>query len=372
MKKLVAVSLSITMFSNTVSALFTNFKELVNSLLNKSTVLESEYVGEVSTDIWDENSVFSLDDCVTLTKKADEDFVILNLTDTHFSDYDYRFFTSFEVTANIVRLVNSVKPDLITVSGDIVCADSTVASIQRITNLLDSFGIPWAPVFGNHDGEGNADLNYLADVMMSGEYCVMKKGDPEMGVGNYIINIVEEGSGKIVETVFMMDTHSSHLNDKQIKWFNFCAQAINELCDNSSEISVIYHIPNAEYQFAYDAAWNEEAGKWNEEYNAYGEWNEKICCPRDAQGNAVTNGFFDVAKSVGVKHILCGHEHMNNFSVEYEGIRMTYMLKIGYGSGWQWGFNGGTVICVGNDGIKSITHKTLAYGISRDIVKIEL
>lgn len=369
MKSLLSLFLSISLLASPTN--LTGLSQAIAALFNMKEIINTDYIGEVSTQTWDENTPFSLDDCVTLTKKDGEDFVILNITDTHFSDYDYRAFFAFESTHNIKRLVNKVKPDLITVSGDIVCADSTVYSIKRITDLFDSFGIPWAPVFGNHDDEGNADLNYLADVMMSSEYCVMQKGDPEMGVGNYIINIQEEGSGEIVETIFMMDTHRSHLNEKQIKWFESCASSINALTSNSSEISVIFHIPNVQYQYAFDAAWDEDAGEWKPGSDAYGEKNEKICCERDGNGNPKENGFFAAAKNVGAKFVFCGHEHMNNFSVEYEGIRLTYTLKIGYGSGFQFGFNGGTVINVGEDGINRITHKTLTYGFIQDIVDIE-
>lgn len=370
MKSLISLFLGIAMLAGSTN--LTGFGEALKAVFNKNDIMNTAYVGEVSDTVWSEDTPFSLDDCVTLTKKDGEDFVILNITDTHFSDYDYRAFTAFESEITIKRLVNKVQPDLITISGDIVCTDSTVYAIKRITDLFDSFRIPWAPVFGNHDDEGNADLNYLADTMMLSEYCVMQKGDPEMGVGNYIINVKEETSGEIVETIFMMDTHHSHLNEKQIRWFESCATAINELTDNGSEISVIFHIPNVQYQYAYDLMWDENANGWKDGAVAFGECNEKICCERDENGNPKDNGFFDAAKKTGAKFIFCGHEHMNNFSVEYEGIRMTYTLKNGYGSGFQFGFNGGTVIRIGSDGVNRITHKTLTYGFILDIEDIKI
>ena len=56
--------------------------------------------------------------------------------------------------------------------------------------------------------------------------------------------------------------------------------------------------------------------------------------------------------------VFCGHEHMNNFSVLHDGIRLTYTMKIGINSGWQPGFDGGTVVTVSDKGITSIVHKT--------------
>ena len=332
----------------------TGIRQALHALFNKKEILNTRYEGEVSTETWSEEDVYSLDNTFIIDKQADKDFVILNFTDTHFADYDYRAFTAFLASATMRRLVNRVQPDLMTVSGDIVCSDSTAYAVRRITDLMTSFEIPWAPVFGNHDAEGNCDANYLADIMMKSPYCLFRKGDPEMGNGNYIINIREQNGerSEIVHSLIMMDTHSSHLNEKQIRWYRWAAEGICEITGKDTESTVIFHIPNAHYQFAYDAAWDSDNGAWRDGFAASGECNEKICCPRDSDGNPVDNGFFDTVKAVGTtKNIFCGHEHLNNFSIEYEGVRMTYMLKVGMASGFRFGFNGGTKIVLSDEGI---------------------
>lgn len=342
------------------------FSSATDSLINKNEIINSEFVGEVSTYSWNENDEYRIEDTIVLKKEKDKDFVILNITDTHFSDYDYRAFTAFDVELKLRALVANVKPDLITVSGDIVCSDeSTYYSVKRITDIFESFGIPWAPIFGNHDAEGNCDANFLADIMMKAPNCVMQKGDPEMGVGNYIINIAEEnedGSLNIVESLIMMDSHNSQANEKQVKWFKWAADGINRITDNSTEISLIFHIPLPEYQYAYDEAWDTENNCWKDGYNAYGECNEEICCEK-SNGIPVQRGFFEVIKATQTaKFVFCGHEHLNNFSIEYEGVRLTYCLKIGMGSGYNFKFSGGTEIRVSSSGINKITHKSLAFG----------
>lgn len=341
-------------------------REAVDSLIHKKEILETDFEGEISSYNWDSSLEYSIEDTVVLKKEKGEDFVILNLTDTHFGDYDYRAFTAFDVEAKIRALVAQIKPDLITVSGDIVCTDSTYYSARRITDLFEGFGIPWAPFFGNHDDEGNCDLNYIADIMMSAPNCVMSKGDPRMGVGNYIINIAEEnedGSLKVTQSLIIMDSHRSQANELQVEWFSWAADGINKLTDNTAEISLMFHIPLPEYQYAYDLAWDSDKNSWREEYKAFGECNEKICCERDAEGNPVQRGFFDEIKNAGTaKYVFCGHEHLNNFSIEYEGVRLTYCLKVGIASGYKFSFSGGTVITVGDEGISSIAHKSLAFG----------
>ncbi len=338
----------------------TGFKEAANSFLHKKEILNEKYIGEKTTDKWTETDKYNLDDTVIVTKEKGKDFVILNITDIHFSDFDYRFWTAFSASRTVKTLVKKIKPNLITVSGDIVCGSSTVYSIKRFTDLMNSFEIPWAPVFGNHDNEANCDHNYLADIMMKSPYCLFKKGDSELGCGNYIVNIAEkepDGKLNIVHSFIMMDTHGSHLNEKQIKWYKFAANGICDVTKKQVPSSVIFHIPCVQYQYAYDESFDKDKNKWKNPSNSFGELHEKICCPRDADGNPVDNGFFDAVLETGnTKNILCGHEHLNNFSVLYKDIRLTYMLKVGKGSGFLPKFNGGTKITVDDKSIKEIKH----------------
>ena len=351
----------------------TGLAEAIKASVKRDEITASSFVGEVDDCKWSPDKEYSLDDTVVLKKERGKDFIILNLADVHFSDYDYRAWYAFDGTATIKRLVATVKPDLITVSGDIVCGKSSRYAIARFTDLMESFGIPWAPIFGNHDKEANCDINYLADVMMKSPHCVMQKGDPAMGVGNYIINICEDdGSGELIPVESLIMYYCRTPDAGTLKaWYAWAADGINKISGGKAETFVMAHIPLPEYIEAYDKAWNAEKNCWNDGYKAYGELHEKICIDYDADGKPVLEGFFDELKAHGTKYFFCSHDHMNDFSLEYEGIRLTYMMKLGFGSGFQPGFNGGTVIRVGDNGINRITHKTLSIGILKDIVDID-
>ncbi|MBQ6419711.1 MAG: metallophosphoesterase [Clostridia bacterium] len=345
----------------------TGAKAARESFVNKEERTATAYVGEADGEPWSPDDEYLLSETAVLEKDPEKDFVILNFSDMHFSDYDYRAWTAFPEEATMRRLVNRVQPDLITLTGDLVCGDdSTYYSIHRLTDLMESFGVPWAPVFGNHDDEANCDRNYLADVMTAAPHCLMKKSDPEMGVGNYIVNIAEptaDGGQKIVESLIFMDSHKTQPNEKQKAWFTWAADGINALTDNGAEISLFMHIPLPEYRYAYDLAWNAEEKKWNEGFDAYGALHETICCERDADGQPVQRGFFDAVKAAGTaKFVFCGHEHMNNFSILYEGVRLTYCMKVGKASGYQPGFDGGTEIYVGAGGVSRIVQDTVSFG----------
>ena len=350
----------------------TSFKESMHIAFHKKEVVAEKHYGTPSTEVWNENEEFSLDNTAVLEKKTDRDFRILTLSDIHFSDYSYRMFLTIPNILRIKRVVANAQPDLIVILGDIVCDDesSDYYSIKRITDLMEGFGIPWAPVFGNHDDESNCDLNFLAETMMQSPHCLMKKGDPEMGIGNYIVNIAE--GDKIVESLVLMDSHHNIPNEKQTKWFKWAAEGINRLTDGKAEISTYMHIPLPEYEFAYNEAWNAEKKKWNDGYGAYGGKHESVCCAHDGDGNAFRSDLFAAMKESGTaKYVFCGHDHMNDFSINYEGIRLTYTMKLGKSSGYQPGFDGGTTITVGSDGIKGITHKTMTFGPLVKIVNID-
>ena len=53
-----------------------------------------------------------------------------------------------------------------------------------------------------------------------------------------------------------------------------------------------------------------------------------------------------IAGIYSTKNVICGHEHKNNFSVLYRGVRLTYATKTGDGHDWveDGSVCGGTVL----------------------------
>ncbi|MGM9626331.1 MAG: metallophosphoesterase [Eubacteriales bacterium] len=305
-----------------------------------------------------------------IEKDPNHDFRILNITDLHMSDTGYRYKINPDMLKTLEILIKETKPDLITVTGDIVCGDAVAHSVRRFTDFMESFDTPWAPVFGNHDDEANCDLSYLADIMLAGPHCIMKKGDPEMGVGNYIVPITE--NGRIVEVLFMLDSHHGLVNQKQTEWLSSMAAQLHDACgDDRPEAAVFMHIPTAEFEYAYNAAYDSETRTFRDAYCAVGEKHEPVCCEK-RNNEPYEEGFFGVLKDTGiVKHVFCGHDHMNDFSVLWDGIRLTYTMKVGKASGCQPGFDGGTLLTLDSRGIRQITHKTRENDDSRIFYDIE-
>ena len=363
-----------TVYSNEFDKMRAGYSGIINAYLKKNTLLNTQFVGRPSDETFLMHP-YSAADAFTLKKSADRDFIILNFTDPHFADLDVRTWMAIPASHTIRRLVKEIKPDLITVTGDIICSKSGIYSIQRFCKLMESFGIPWAPIFGNHDNETNCDLNFISDLFLKCEHCLFQKGDPEMGWGNYVIHIVEEqqdGKQQIVQALIMMYHKDGYPKEKQLSWFSWASEGIKNLSQGKADVAVMLHIPLPEYQFAYDASFDADKNAWRPGSGAFGEKHETICCERK-DGQPVQRGFFDSIKaSANITQVLCGHEHLNDFSVVYDGIRLTYLLKVGKGSGGGFGLNGGSILRIGNHGLSSITHRAVNLFRSYDKEHIQI
>ncbi|MBQ5953048.1 MAG: metallophosphoesterase [Firmicutes bacterium] len=335
----------------------TGIRRYITSLVRQDEILNTDYIGTVSTEHWSKDDPYRLEDTVILMKDPEHDFVIMNVTDIHISDYWLDSVLAIRTFAQIRRLVKELQPDLITLSGDIVWEvmerdDSTIYSMHRVTEFMDSLKIPWAMVFGNHDGKGNCDLNYLADIMAESEYSLMKKGDPAFGVGNYVINICEEQSGEQlpVHSLILMDSHNGQIPAEQIDWYAWAARGICEIGGKDVPSTLIMHIPLPEYETAYHEAWDVASESWKDGYGAFGANHDDFNWINDEEEKPIT-AFFERIKEIGTtKNVLCGHDHRNCASIVYEGVRLTYSLRLGKGAYFDFDMQGVTTLTINSQG----------------------
>ena len=84
-----------------------------------------------------------------------------------------------------------------------------------------------------------------------------------------------------------------------------------------------FHIPLVEYSHAF----KEENGRYVPSGKCeilHGEQYESV------GSSAYNSGMFDAILEKGGQAVFCGHDHYNNFSVEYKGIRLTYGMSVDY------------------------------------------
>ncbi len=311
---------------------------------------------------WSAEDKFNIEDYASIEKTPGEDFVVLNVTDIQLNDDEVYGDAGEYSNQLITKMVEDYQPDFITMSGDNACG--TVAYLELI-ELMESFEIPWAPVMGNHDGQGCPDEFWAAYHLAEAEYCMFEFGPEDMGYGNYLVNITEEG--RIVHTFFMMDTHDNadfvgedgtvyegsydHLWDNQQAWYEWAVKGIAEEAGYVVPSTVVIHIPVYEIYDAWDTvSVPDDIYEFGVIDRAYSDIAEGRKCEESCP-SAVNNGFFSLCKELGsTKEIVMGHDHKNDFSVLYDGIRLTYGVKSGFGSYWQFDMIGGLTINIDSFG----------------------
>ncbi len=307
---------------------------------------------------WNKNLPYSSEIYASdIEKNSEKDFVILNLTDIQCHDAEAYSEVGDFYEETIDRLIKETRPDLITTTGD--NAFDPFAYLKLI-RFIESYNIPWAPVMGNADHTGLVSEFWVAYQLSEAKNCLFECGPEGMGYGNYIINITE--GGKPVHTLFMMDTHHEnemqagsydHFYTEQIEWYKW---AVNGIANENGRIvpnSVFMHIPVPEYQYAWDSVYDKETGKLIPPYDAepFCKFQEKIGAPE------FNFGFFELCRKLGsTKNMICGHEHTNCFTINYEGINLIYSMKTGYGCYWEHKTHGGTTITVKNGGNTTVKH----------------
>ena len=318
---------------------------------------------------WSPAQPFTREYCAELEKDPAKDFVILNLADVQLNTDEAMGEAGAQVKRYTDQLVKEVQPDLITLTGD--NAWSSYAYLELI-KLLESYDIPWAPVMGNHDGQGCSSEFWCAYKLAKAEHCLFRFGPRDMGYGNYVINITQ--NGEIIHTLFLMDTHSmieednvngtasdsnyDHLWPNQFEWYAWVLDGVAATAGRPVESTVIFHIPLYEYKTAWETATGVTDWESDKDAPFTGAYAESSFGVRHEFGGWApqSNGFFDLIREKGsTKNVLCGHDHVCDYSIVYKGVRLTYALKMGPGCYWEPELNGGAVITVDAGGAAAVS-----------------
>ena len=261
--------------------------------------------------------------------------------------------------------INATKPDLILITGDLVYGefDDAGTSLIALINAMESFQIPWAPVFGNHDNESKKGVDWQCEQLENAEYCLFKQRELS-GNGNYTVGIAQ--GGELTRVFFMMDsngcgaasaeslanghTYNNYVGFKedQVAWFMEVGTEIKELSPET-KISFAFHIQMNEFKNAYAQYGYTSTNTKNNPINIDAHPDKKDTdfgyLGADMKGPwDVNNIVFKKMVSLGVDSIYVGHEHNNSASVVYNGIRFQYSQKISTYDRCNWLTPSGDVV----------------------------
>ena len=319
--------------------------------------------GADETYIWAVSDDYSSGNAASLEKTAGEDFTILLFTDiqlcTLVSDNRRAF-------AIMDELVERTDPDLIVLPGDNVSGISTDILTLQLVSKMESYGVPWAPVFGNHDAEGNATLEWQGDRFEEAEHCLFDRGPTDLyGVGNYFVNIFEDGA-PIYSLCFMDNgryidygdrTAETYVDYAQIAWYKWNIEGLNAEFGTSVPSMSFSHFAFPEMREAV-----EKYGILSDDgrYVIPEDMGEGACAYLPGAA-PVNSGFFETAKASGLTHAFFGHDHENDARITVDGVTLSYGLKTGpsprpWNSAKEYG---GTVITIGDGGV-SVRNEVVA------------
>ncbi len=282
-------------------------------------------------------------------------FRILQLTDTHLGDKD-NLDTHFKFMDLTIEEAN---PDMIVVTGDLFTFASK-ATAKKFFDYLDSKGKPWTVTYGNHDEQCYFSVDWLTSTLNNyGSHCLYKdiQDDDVQGNANFAINL--EKDGHLFEQLIVMDSNRyyfgsyfgyDYFKEDQIKWYE---SLIDETTKQNGNVVVpslmFYHIPLPEVNDAWERSKAGEADAIAVPFKVkgedkFGERGEDPCNPK------FNSGFFDViVKKGSTTGMYFGHDHINNFIINYKGVDFAYGVKatdrVYYGDAMM----GGRVITLHDD-----------------------
>ena len=280
----------------------------------------------------------------------DDDFKIIGFTDFHLDTYKENGNVTIQM---LIQNISSQKPDLVVLVGDNITSALNARRAKQLGELMEELGVYWTLVLGNHEGDNIASISRqkMMDIFASYPHCLAeadikttKSGEEVWGVGNHVINLLNSDSS-IRQSLYFFDSGSDmssddiekykeeiestnnrkddYIKESQIQWYTETVEDINAKEGYTVKSVVFNHIPLQEFNTAYNEAYE---GKSDDEL-LFGSKLEGVC----ASGH--NSGFFDVMLECGsTQAFISGHDHMNDFAINYKGIILAYNQNSGYSS----------------------------------------
>lgn len=315
------------------------------TFLSRDIWLTQPYINSINY-IYESDNKISYDDTTgvyTITKTK-EDFKILQLTDIHLGGSFLSYEKDLKALKAVYKLIDYTKPDLVVVTGDLTFpmgypsfSFNNTAPVGQFAAFMRNTGVPWVFTYGNHDTESIATANKesLDDLYKSLSWKTSKNllypyTQPGVwGRNNQLIEIRNKDN-TLNQALFLIDSNAytgdglnkyDYIHDDQVNWYKENVLRLNKEENKNISSLVFFHIPLQEYITAYELYLiNSDEVKYY-----FGSNDEKICA------SYYNSSMFDVALELkSTKGFFCGHDHYNNMSLEYKGIRLTYGMSIDY------------------------------------------
>ena len=245
-------------------------------------------------------------------------FKILQLTDTHYVSGDPR---SERALKNVAEMLDTERPDLVIHTGDVIFGKPAEASLREILSLIADRKIPFAVTLGNHDEEFGKNRREVFDIIRSIPCNINTPVKEIYGVSNDIITLSSATDDTVKWVFYLFDSnrHSKlpgikgydYIHFDQIAWYRTHSQAFTKRNGGTPVPSLaFFHIPLPEYNYA---------TRLDTRRVMKGNFGEEPYSPH------VNSGLFVSLKEMGdVQAILCGHDHDNDYAMQWNGMFLMF------------------------------------------------
>lgn len=255
-------------------------------------------------------------------------FKVLQLTDLHLvGGYDAE---ASKTLKQVKEFVRDEKPDLIAVTGDVISQGvKSGYLLDRFLKTIDSLGIPFFIVFGNHDQEQELTKAQMASRITACRNSINVIGE-NGELADMRVPVKTHNGGEDALELYLLDSHTSiddesPLADMHIRyeWFTFDQVwwIRNEFRKSAEEhgkvlpSAAFFHIPLPEFL----EAWERTTSEYFTHNNVDGVRGEY------GGHSRMNSGMFAAMFEAGsIMAVLCGHDHDSDFIVNHYGISLIY------------------------------------------------
>ncbi len=247
-------------------------------------------------------------------------------------------------------------PDLIVFTGDNIYGetDDDGSLWTDFCSRMDSYGIPWAVVWGNHDNESGKGVRWQIEMVEKSKFGIIKQNNTDTANGkggnsNYTLGI-KQGS-EIRYVLYFLDTNgckvktnlgesmlannpdidiirqTGDLDASQVAWINSSYATITAVMSEEIPTMWFMHIPPEEAFEAFKSAYPDSYNVSPFEPDQNGDQGSST---EGLSGfGFATDGVAEAIASTNCTGIFLGHLHRNSASVAWNGVRYTFGLKTG-------------------------------------------
>lgn len=242
-------------------------------------------------------------------------FKIVQITDLH---YKLGVKASEQGLACVREMVQTEKPDLVVVTGDIIYSAPADSTLSVVLKTFAQLGVPFCMTFGNHDYDFKTPAVALYNQMQKTPNCVM----PVLQGKNtdYSLPILSSNGKRTAAVLYCIDTHNKPaiggiggyqwISHNQITWYRQRSMVYKQKNGGRPVPSLAFlHIPLPEFNYA----------TANTQCPMYGSRLEKAYSP------SLNSGMFASIKEMGdIMGVFCGHDHDNDYAVFYFNVLLAH------------------------------------------------